>query len=294
MTRVPNLPFPTEDWVGKEQLVEDQISLGLVRRAAAMLDMDPAFFQEGSVLPPHWYSMFFAPNARRSEIGHDGHPKKGDFLPPVPLPRRMFVGRSVTFPGVLRVGDRAMKRSTIADITPKVGRSGPLVFLRVNHRIEVGGEAVVIEDQNVVYREAAKAGAVPDKASGSPAPQDAEWSEAELVDPVLLFRFSAITWNGHRIHYDADYARQAEGYPALVMNGALTVHLLIDAVRRQYGFEPAALTARMTKPLFLGSGMTLAGRRTESGEVEAWVADEAGELAAQVTLTLGSRKVPVA
>jgi len=251
------------EWIGKRQVTEDEISLTLVRRAAAMADLDPATFRRGSELPPHWYSMFFTPNARASEIGHDGHPRKGDFLPPVPLPRRMFVGREVDFIQPLIVGAEARKVSEIASITPKAGRSGQLVFLQVKHTIELDGEPAVVERQNVVYREAIQVGAAPDvnmETSSVAAAASFDWEHELTIDPVTLYRYSALTWNGHRIHYDADYARQQEGYPACVMNGALTLHLLIsEAIKQANGLRLAKLGARLSSPLFLGDALRLCG-----------------------------------
>lgn len=272
-------------WIGRAMTVDDEVTLPAVRRMAAMLDLDPAGFDHGSAIPPHWYSMFFTPNARRSQIGHDGHPKKGDFLPPIPLPRRMFVGRKVSFPGVLRVGDRAQKRSEIAAIEQKEGRSGTLVFLKVLHTISVAGEPVVIEQQEVVYRDAPVAGAANAAAAATPVPAGAAWDAEWEMDPVLVFRYSALTWNGHRIHYDAAYAREQEGYPGCVMNGALTVHLVIDeALKQAGGRRLAGLSARLVKPLFVGGTLKVGGRAIDGGQIEAWAGDEQGALAASCTL----------
>jgi 3-methylfumaryl-CoA hydratase len=270
-------------WIAKSMSIEDEVTLPAVRRMAAMLDLDPMAFQHGSGIPPHWYSMFFTANARRSQIGHDGHPKKGDFLPPVPLPRRMFVGRKVSFPGALRVGDQACKRSEIVGIEQKQGRSGTLVFLKVRHTVEVRGEPIVIEQQEVVYRDAPTGET--SAAAPTAVPADAAWSADYEMDPVLVFRYSALTWNGHRIHYDADYARRVEGYPGCVMNGALTVHMVIDeALKRGGGRRLKGLRARLVKPLFVGGKLTVAGRAMEGGTVEAWAGDEQGALAAGCTL----------
>lgn len=272
------------DWVGHSTTLDDEVTLPAVRRMAAMLDMDPMAFTHGSAIPPHWYSLFFTPNARRSEIGHDGHPRKGGFLPPIPLPRRMFVGRKVTFPGTLRVGDQAVKRSEIVGIEQKSGRSGTLVFLKQRHVIEVNGKAVVIEEPQVVYRDAPPANAKPSAASATTAPQSATWQLTQEMDPVSVFRYSALTWNGHRIHYDADYARREEGYPGCVMNGALTLQWVIDAVlNRVPGRRLAFLSARMVTPLFIGGQMMIAGSDLDNGSCQAWASDVAGQLAASCT-----------
>ena len=270
-------------WIGRSMSVDDEVTLPAVRRMAAMLDLDPMGFEHGSVVPPHWYSMFFTPNARRSQIGHDGHPRKGEFLPAIPLPRRMFVGRTVTFPGVLRVGDGARKRSEIVGIEQKQGRSGTLVFLKVRHTIEVDGRAVVVEQQEVVYRDAP--GAEAKAVAATPVPADGAWRAEYEMDPVLVFRYSALTWNGHRIHYDADYARREEGYPGCVMNGALTVHLVIEeALKRAGGRKLKGLTAKLVKPLFVGGMLAVGGRALQGSTVEAWAGDEQGALAANCTL----------
>ncbi|GAA5232596.1 hypothetical protein FOZ76_00855 [Verticiella sediminum] len=273
------------DWIGRHTEVDDEIGLSAARRMAAMLDQDPSAYERGSVLPPHWYSMFFTPNARRSQIGHDGHPKKGDFLPPIPLPRRMFVGRRVGFPGELRVSDRASKRSEIVAIEQKNGRSGVLVFVTVRHTISVGDRPAVVEHQQVVYRDAPAAGQAA-AAAATEAPK-AAWQASYVMDPVLVFRYSALTWNGHRIHYDADYARREEGYPGCVMNGALTVHLVIDeAVKRLGGRRLTGLSARLSKPLFVGGTLVVGGSEVVGGTLQAWASDEQGALAAQCTLEI--------
>jgi 3-methylfumaryl-CoA hydratase len=281
-----NMAFDCQEWIGRSMTIDDEITLPAVRRIAAMVDMDPQSFRHGSEIPRHWYSMFFTLNARQSQIGHDGHPRKGEFLPPIPLPRRMFVGRQVEFPRALRVGDRAVKRSEIVSITPKSGRSGPLVFLTVRHTIEVDGAPAVIEYQEVVYREAAGQGNASTSSAATAAPADAAWSESMPMDPVLVFRYSAVTWNGHRIHYDAEYARNVEGYPGCVMNGALTVHLLIDAALRNNPGRLAGLKARLSKPLFVGGTLVLAGKKSSEGRIEAWAADESGALACSVELQI--------
>jgi 3-methylfumaryl-CoA hydratase len=280
-----------EGWIGRSITIEDEVTLPAVRRIAAMLDIDPATFEQGSPLPPHWYSMFFTNNARRSELGHDGHPRKGDFLPPVPLPRRMFAGRRVTFPGLLHVGSSATKRSEIATITPKQGRSGAMVFVTVRHVIAGADGPAVVEEQDLVYREAVPRGASSGAAAPAPAPANPAWSKPVVIDPVLSFRYSAVTWNGHRIHYDADYAREQEGYPACVVNGALTIHLLVDAALENSPGRLVGLAARMVRPLFVGKPVTLAGSPTQDGKVEAWAADEAGALACSVQVEVSRGQI---
>lgn len=276
----PDLAKPFAGWLGKAQSADDEIGLPAVRRMAAMLDLEPMAFEHGSEVPPHWYSMFFTPNARRSQIGPDGHPRKGDFLPPIPLPRRMFVGRTVDFPGALRVGDHAHKRSEIVGIEHKQGRSGALVFVTVRHSISVAGQTQIVEQQEVVYRDAAS-GQQPAQPA-APVPEGGAWSLEHEMDPVLVFRYSALTWNGHRVHYDADYARREEGYPGCVMNGALTLHLVIEEVlRRAGGRKLLGLSAKLVKPLFVGGRLTVSGPPVHGHNAEAWASDEQGALAAR-------------
>ncbi|WP_454688639.1 FAS1-like dehydratase domain-containing protein [Achromobacter aloeverae] len=280
------------EWIGRTETRDDEIGLTLARRAAVLSDLDPQAYRRGSAIPPHWYSIFFTPNVPAARIGHDGHPAKGDFLPPIALPRRMFVGREVVFLHPLRIGAEAVKTSRISAITPKTGRSGPLVFVQVTHTISVDGQDAVIEKQNVVYREAPSSDGAPAAVSSTDAGlPPAAWREQRLIDPVLLFRYSALTWNSHRIHYDADYAREKEGYRGCVMNGALTLHLLVDAALRRMGGAPLRrLEARLSSPLFLGDTMTLEGagpaRDGDAGLdiVQARALDPRGRPSAQVTL----------
>lgn len=260
-------------WIGRSQTVEDEISRPALARIAAMLG-DSRRFAPGDAVPTHWYAMFFPELAPQAALGPDGHPAKGGFLPPVALPRRMLAGRRVALPGTLRAGDLARKRSTITAITPKTGRSGAMVFVTLRHEITAGGALVATEEQDVVYREAARPGGV---AAGEAAPEGA-WREAFLPDPVLLFRYSAITFNGHRIHYDADYARGVEGYPGPVVNGGLTQLLLLEASGRALGLVPARFASRSLRPLFAGRPATLAG-----DAAGAWAADDSGFLAVRVT-----------
>jgi 3-methylfumaryl-CoA hydratase len=274
-----------QGWIGRSLIAEDEVSLPAVQRIAATFDIDPKDFQKGSALPPHWYSVFCTLNARQSQIGHDGHPRKGDFLPPIPLPRRMFVGRSVTFPGVLRVGDMLIKRSEVTSITQKSGRSGRLVFLGMRHTFEVDGQAVVIDEVDAVYRDAPTTPVAPPISQAHKPTLEPAWSQSRVMDPVLLFRYSALTWNAHRIHYDAQYARDVEGYPACVMNGALTLHLMVEeALRHTPTRVLASLKTRMVSPLFVGGTIVLCGSALQGDRLAAWAQDDSGTLAATADL----------
>jgi 3-methylfumaryl-CoA hydratase len=226
--------------------------------------------------------MFFPEIARQSHLGTDGHPRRGDFLPPVPLPRRMFAGRRVEFVGTLRVGDVATKSSKILSVTPKSGRSGAMVFVTIRHTISVGTDVALTEEQDVVYREAALPGAV---APPPPRAPMSAWSETVTPTTSLLFRYSSVTWNTHRIHYDADYVRTVESYPDLVMNGGLTALLLIEAAIKHLGL-PKGLEIRNVSPLFVNQTVTLAGAEPSGGAAAIWAANPDGGLATQVKFIL--------
>ena len=269
--------------LGEAGTAEDEITRPALRRIASLLDR-PDTFEPGTPLPPHWYAMFFPEIAPQSGLGEDGHPRRGDFLPPIPLPRRMFAGRRVRFSGTLHVGDVATKRSEIAAVTPKRGRSGAMVFVTIRHEIAVGGRVVITEEQDVVYREAATAGA---GTQAAVPPGEAAWSESVTPSAVMLFRYSSLTWNGHRIHYDADYTRTVEGYPGLVINGGLTLLLLLEAAGRALGRTPTGVDVRNVRPLFLGGAVTLAGQSITNERTQAWAADQAGALAVAAELHFG-------
>jgi 3-methylfumaryl-CoA hydratase len=273
-----------QSWVGRTRIVEDEISLTAVRRIAGMLDLDPEGFQRGTVLPPHWFTMFFADIARHSDIGPDGHPKPGTFLPPIPLPRRMGAGRRVRIPGLLRVGDTATKTAEVAAILPKQARTGFITVLTMRHTIRRGEEVIAVDEFDAIYREAVKPGERSAVAPPQPAPADPAWREEWQLDPPLVFRYSAVTWNAHRIHYDADYSRQVEGYPNTVQNGGLTMQLLLDAAVKHTPGRLTGFSARLTRPLYVGETVTLAGQGPRDGKSLAWAADRDGNLCAQLDL----------
>ncbi|WP_421990038.1 FAS1-like dehydratase domain-containing protein [Roseococcus sp.] len=273
------------DWLGHVRVTQDDVSPSMLRRISAMLDLDPDAFPRGAKLPPHWFSLFCCDSARQGELGPDGHPNKGVILPPIPLPRRMGAGRRVRIPGALHVGDALVKKSEVAAIEPKQARTGLLCVLTLRNTFEVNGETVAVDEFDAVYREAVPVGTKSPVNEGTPAPAEAAWSERKHLPPTLIFRYSAVTWNAHRIHYDADYARTEEGYPATVENGGLTMQLLLDAaVKNAPGHRLVGLGARLTRPIYVGDTITLAGTGLKDGRMDAWVADHAGKLCAQMEL----------
>jgi 3-methylfumaryl-CoA hydratase len=267
----------------------DQVAAGPIDRLSAMLDRDDPPFAAGDILPPlaHW--LFFLPGERQSEIGADGHPRRGRFLPPVnDLPRRMWASSRIAFPGELRVGEQIMRRSTVASVKQKEGASGPLIFVTVRHEIGRADAApTIIDEHDIVYR-GLEAPAV--KQNVPPAETGA-WHRSLTPDPVLLFRYSALTFNGHRIHYDRDYATRIEGYPGLVVHGPLIATLLLDLVRRKAPGAPVLLFSfRAVSPLFDGAVIHLNGTPPEAdGRIRLWAASDEGRLAMTAEALLEQR-----
>ncbi|MBW8268819.1 MaoC family dehydratase N-terminal domain-containing protein [Caldovatus sp. SYSU G05006] len=268
-------------WIGRAREVEDELTAPAMRRLAALLDREAVPLARGEAVLPHWIAVLFDDAAPQSRLGPDGAALKGEFLPPVPLPRRMLAGRRIRYAAPPRIGDALVRRSEIAAITPKQGRSGRLVFVTVRHTIRGPAGVVAVEEQDIVYREAATAsggrpaGPGGDRAEPWPA---AAWQEEFRTDPVLLFRYSALGFNGHRIHYDLAYAREIEGYPGLVVNGGLSTLMLIEAGLRRAG---AAMlrryAARTLRPLICGRPARLLGTAPDAhGAALLWVEDESG------------------
>jgi 3-methylfumaryl-CoA hydratase len=272
---------PLEDWLDKTETVEDRITdFPLAALTATLERADPA-----GVVPPLWHWMYFLPITPRGEVGPDGHAKRGGFLPPVPLPRRMWAGGRLTFHAPLRAGERATRTSTIAHIEDKTGRSGRLVFVTVQHRYAVDGETRIEEEHDIVYRDAAVPGAQGPRPA--PAPEGQEWSRVIHPDPVLLFRYSALTFNSHRIHYDHPYVTQEEGYPGLVVHGPLIATLLMDLLQRQLpGARVRSFAFRAVRPTFGGNDFMVCGKPGQNGEVALWAKDHEGYLTMQATATV--------
>jgi len=273
-------------WIGRKRVIEDEIGLTAVRRIAGMLDLPPEDFAVGTVLPPHWFGMFFADIARQSQIGPDGHPDKGVFLPPIPLPRRMGAGRRVKIMGRLRAGHPARRIAEVAAIEPKSGRSGNIVVLTMRHTFEAEGKTIAVDEFDAIYREAVKPGEKTTSTQPAAAPGDPAWSESKTLTSPLVFRYSAVTWNAHRIHYDADYARSEEGYPNTVQNGGLTMQLMIDAALRHTKRELLGFTARLSYPISVGETVQFCGRAATDTGMSVWVANANGNLCGQTELEL--------
>jgi 3-methylfumaryl-CoA hydratase len=257
------------DWIGRRESAEDSCDPRRVADMAATLDL-PAAPREGDRLPPGWHWMFFNPMARASELGPDGHPRRGGFLPPVALPRRMWAGGRLEFLAPVPVGAGLVRRSEIVAVEPKSGRSGRMVFVVVRHAIAADGVPVLVEEHDIVYREAAATGAARAAARPSPstppAPVSAAWRRRIDPDPVLLFRYSALTANGHRIHYDHPYVTGVEGYPGLVFHGPLTATLLMALAEAGFGRPLKRFAFRNMAPLFADAPVVLAGDPSPTGD----------------------------
>jgi 3-methylfumaryl-CoA hydratase len=268
-------------WLGKEEVCEDDITRFPLAAMAATLDR-----RTPAAVPALWHWLYFLPVAPLAEVGRDGHPKRGGFLPPVPLPRRMWAGGRLTFHAPLQPGQRATRTSTIDNIEDKTGRSGRLVFVTVRHRIESAGVLRIEEEHDIVYRDAPAPGAT-EKAPAA-APSGEKWTRTVTADPVLLFRYSALTFNGHRIHYDEPYATEVEGYPGLVVHGPLIATLLVDLVERNIpSASLASFAFRAVRPTFADHPFTVCGLPAEDGKtIDLWAKDHEGLLTMRATATL--------
>ena len=253
MTRFDEL-FP--GWRPKVDSCTEIISPASVNRLAATLDEAAPDYGDGDNLPPLWHWIFFIKPVPHTGLDRDGHPKRGDFLPPVSLPRRLFAGMKTDFRHPLIIGLEAERESEIIDIKEKSGTSGPLVFVRVQVRIRQKGRLCIIEEQEIVYRELGAPMTLPE-VKPLPGPPANSWSEEMTVDAAMLFRFSAVTFNGHKIHYDRTYAATEEGYPALVVHAPLVAMLLLQLVRRNTGKRVNRFEYRAMAPLFDGQPFQL-------------------------------------
>jgi 3-methylfumaryl-CoA hydratase len=252
-----------EGWRPGPLVTTDLIGPWPAAAFSALLDLPETAAGPGEPLPPLWHWLYFLDHPRRSELGDDGHPAAGHFLPPVPDRRRMFAGGRLRVHAPIRVGDLVERRAELVDVAPKNGRSGPMVFVTARHEFRRDGELLAIEEQDIVYR-SQPAGAP--RATERPREPDVaepahRWRIELPTDPALLFRFSALTYNTHRIHYDEPYATGVEGYPGLVVHGPLLALLLLEIPRRELpGRAVRTVDFRLSQPVFAGTTVVATGQ----------------------------------
>lgn len=272
-------------WIGRSESARELSNESQARGLAATLDRAGVPPVDGNALPSLWHWLYFLPQVRQSELGEDGHPRRGGFLPPVPLPRRMWAGGRLQWFEPLQIGEMLEKTSTILSVAHKSGRSGDLVFTTVQHELRnAAGELAVREEQDIVYRDMARLG------DPAPAPQaapmDLTWSREIRPDPTMLFRYSALTFNGHRIHYDRPYAIGQENYPALVVHGPLIATLLMElACSENPQAKVSSFNFRAVRPLFDTSVFRVCGKLADDGKsAQLWAQDSEGWLAMQAEI----------
>ena len=272
-----------QGWIGKTETLTDDVTAAPVRSLSATLDRDDPVPVPGTALPPLWHWLYFLPQHRQSEIGPDGHALRGGFLPPVPLPRRMWAGGRLQWlpQNPVVVGDAIQRASRIESVTHKAGRTGDLLFVLVKHEVHNAKGLALTEEHDIVYRAAALVGdPVPPPV---PAEKGAAWQRDIVPDDVLLFRYSALTFNGHRIHYDRRYVTEVEGYPGLIVHGPLIATLLVDLVRRH---APGAFIKtfhfKAIRPTFDPHPFRLNGQPSADGKtIRLWAEDHEGWLTMQ-------------
>lgn len=259
-------------WVSRSETVRDVASRSAAIGLGAVLDqpVDPDSAEGRSLFPVgHWLQ--FTPTAAMSELGSDGHPRLGGFMPPIPLPRRMWAGSRIDFHAPIAVGEKISRTTTIASVTPKSGSTGRLCFVELRHDVHAGERLALTELQTIVYREAVEpteSAARPPRAD-APSPEGWDWVRERRPDEVALFRYSALTFNSHRIHYDRPYATEVEGYPGLVVHGPLSATYIVDAFLREHpGAELTSFEFSARAPLFAGELLHIVGRTEGTGSEE--------------------------
>jgi 3-methylfumaryl-CoA hydratase len=276
-------------WIGRTETQDDPLSPWTATALAATLRNDTEAWAAGRALPPLWHWCYFLATAPQNGLGPDGHPARGGFLPPVPLPRRMWAGSQLEFFAPLSLAATARRTSRVADVSLKQGKGGALVFVKVAHEVHearAGGSLLLRDVHDIVYREAPQPGerAPPPQAP----PADPAFTVEHRPDATLLFRYSALTFNSHRIHYDHPYATQVEGYADLVVHGPLIATLLLEAAQQRHpGLAVRAYRFRAVRPLTCGRLLRVRGHAPAAdGGIELWAEDESGALLMQASARL--------
>jgi 3-methylfumaryl-CoA hydratase len=275
---------PLQEWVGRTETRTDTVDARPVALLSATLDRDDPPPRIGDPLPPLWHWLYFLPSYRHDEAGGDGHAKRGGFLPPVPLPRRMWAGSRLEWTSPLRIGDTVTRVSSIKSITQKQGASGALVFVVVRHELSTADGPALAEEHDIVYRDLTTSGT----GAAARVLEEAPWRRRIVPDDILLFRYSALTFNSHRIHYDRRYVTEVEGYPGLIVHGPLLATLLVDLLRRNgVGETLRRFEFRARRPLFDIAPFDVCGLPdANERKVSLWAQDVEGALAMQASATL--------
>jgi 3-methylfumaryl-CoA hydratase len=272
--------------VGRTQMATDVLHVQPANLMRLTLGRPEPELREGDPLPPGWLSLYFLPRFAAAELRPDGSPSDTGVVPPMPLPRRMFAGERVRMHRPLRLGERVHRQIELADLSAKTGGTGTLVFATVVSRVS-GADGVAVEDERrTVFRQEVKSGERNQAPRREPAPTDVAWRKTITPDPVLLFRFSALTFNSHRIHYDRTWATEVEGYPGLVVHGPLTTTLLVDFARdHNPDRRIVAYATQARAPLFDTAPFELRGRPSAKG-CECWAVTPEGTVAMSAEIEL--------
>ena len=274
-----------QNWIGRSEIVKDVISLSTVANMSATIGSSPDELQHGSPLPPCWHWLFFNRGAQSEKLRLDGTYADSDYMPPILLPRRMWVGNKIEISKPLTIGSAARRISIVEEITEKTGLSGRLIFIRERMEITDDNCGSLTDWRTLVFRDGA---AKLEHQKKTPAPKIGEWVQSINPDPVLLFRYSALTFNSHRIHYDRDYTQNIEGYQDLLVHAPLTATLLLNLLRQQMPLvEVKELSIRATAPIFIGQSFSINGTPSkEEKSIQLWAMTEDGNLAMTVDILL--------
>jgi 3-methylfumaryl-CoA hydratase len=274
------------DWIGSREELEDTVTLNMCRQMAALLDETETDFKNGDPLPAMWHYCYFLNNVPMRDIGTDGHPKRGGFLPPVTLPRRMFANGKIDFLAPIPLGTEVRRVGEVIAVEEKSGKSGQLVFVTVKFDIFAGDTHCMEETQSYAYREMGAPNPAPVPLDEWPPMEGDFWMRDIMPDPVLLMRYSAVTYNGHRIHYDRPYAENEEQYPGLLVQGPLIATYMSELVRLNAGREMKSFSYRALAPIFDTGAFRVMGEVQNDDTVALQAMRSDGQIAQQATAVL--------
>lgn len=272
------------DWIGRTTELRCWLDPWRAQALHATLDSTGPIPDDGAPLLPGCHWTYFLETAPSNELGPDGHPRRGGFLPPVPLPRRMWGGSRLEFFAPLALGESARRISRVLGVEEKSGRSGRLCFVTVEHEFHGAQGLAIREQQDIVYRDVATGGSAPPPQT---APVDAPWQRAWRFDSPRLFRYSAITFNSHKIHYDREYVTKEEGYPGLVVHGPLLATLMLELVRANTDRRLRRFEFRAMAPVFDGQSIQACGK-PDGDRVEVWIRGASGAMHMRGNVVLAS------